>query len=95
MAIEQIRKIKEVEDQADQIRKKSQADAKQMAADAEKEAFKLQEDARRESEEQVRRVLAEAEKRPRRPTTASCNERRQNVIKLRQGQIRPWTEQFP
>lgn len=61
MAIEQIKKIKEVEDQAQQIRKKSQTDAKQLVADAEKEASLMVEQARRKADEIYKRILADAE----------------------------------
>lgn len=60
MAIEEIRKIKEIEEQADQIRKKAQSDSKAMVQEAEKEALRLVEQAKREADAASRTVLAQA-----------------------------------
>lgn len=60
MAIELIKMIKDVEDEADQIKKKSQADAKQLTADAEKEASALLETARREADQASKKILSQA-----------------------------------
>lgn len=61
MAIEQIKRIKEVEEQAEQIRKKSHADVKQMTVDAEKQVALLMDKARREAEDAYKKTLTKAE----------------------------------
>ncbi len=60
MAIELIIKIKEMEEQAEQVVRKSLTDAKKMAADAEKEASRILEEAQREADELYRNRLDEA-----------------------------------
>lgn len=61
MAIEQIKKIKEVENQADEIRRKSGVEAKKMRTDAEKKAADLLEEAGQQTDAEYRRVVAKAE----------------------------------
>lgn len=60
MAIELIKVIKDVEEEADQIKKKSQADAKQLTSDVEKEASALLETARREADQASKKILSQA-----------------------------------
>lgn len=61
MAIEQIKLIKEAEAKAEEIRKASAAECKQMLADAERDAAKQVEQARMEAEDTYREILAKAE----------------------------------
>lgn len=61
MAIEQIRQITQTEEQADQLRKASIMEAKQMTADAEGQAAQLLEEAQRQGEEVYKKILQEAQ----------------------------------
>jgi vacuolar-type H+-ATPase subunit H len=61
VAIEQIKMIKEIEDQADQVRRKAQGDGKQMVLDAEKEAARLVEQARKDADTAYKSALTKAE----------------------------------
>ena len=60
MAIEQIKLIRDAEEQAELIRKKSNLDARQMVVDAEFEAQKLLEEANRKGEEGYKSTLQRA-----------------------------------
>jgi len=62
MAIELIIKIKEAEEQAEQIIKQGLAEARKMAADTDKEAARLLEEAQREADALYRSRLDEAER---------------------------------
>ena len=61
MAIEQIKLIREVEEKAEQIRRKSNSEAKQKALDAEKEASILLEQASKKADELYKSTIAKAE----------------------------------
>ncbi len=61
MAIEQIRQIRDAEEEAEQIRKRSSTEAKQMIVDAEQKAAQLLEQARRQGEEKYKQILQEAQ----------------------------------
>jgi vacuolar-type H+-ATPase subunit H len=61
LAIEQIKLIREVEEKADQIRRKSNSEAKQKALDAEKEASILLEQANKKADEIYKDAIAKAE----------------------------------
>ncbi len=60
MAIEQIKLIRETEEQAELIRKRGNSDARQMVADAEFEAQKLLEEANSEGEDGYKSTLQKA-----------------------------------
>ena len=62
MAIEQIKRIRDIEEQADQIRRKSKEEARNIAIDAEKEATILLERAEQEADAIYKEILAEGEK---------------------------------
>lgn len=61
MAIEQIKKIKEVEDEADDLRKKAAIEAKEMRVAAEKKAQEMLENARQEADSAYKQCIAKAE----------------------------------
>ena len=71
MAIEQIKRIRDIEEQADQIRRKSKEEARNIAIDAEKEATILLERAEQEADAIYKEILAEGEKKHRLPTRKS------------------------
>ncbi|WP_324825494.1 hypothetical protein [Sinanaerobacter sp. ZZT-01] len=61
MAIEQIKKIKEAEEEADELRRKATAEAKELRAGAEKKAQELLENARYEADCAYKKRIVKAE----------------------------------
>lgn len=82
MALEDIRKVTQAEQEGQQLREQAAAAARQTAAQAEREGRQLVEDARRNAEERARQLLVEAEQEAAARTARVLDEARQECDEL-------------